>query len=233
MQPKKTKAIVVSKANLSGQVWEVKLRLLEPMTHEAGQYVSLKVNDEGLRRSYSVASCVGSETVDLIVDVSPMGVGSQYILSLKVGDEVEVMGFMGRFVVEKQSLTPESQVLMMATGTGVAPMWPMLKEILVDMNFKGKVRLVWGMRHEEDLYWQDIFLDLVKKFGNFEYHLVLSKPKEDWKGERGHVGDVLVKLNGDWNNTEAYLCGANAMISEMEEKLRALGVAKVYYEKFF
>jgi len=98
----------------------------------------------------------------------------------------------------------------------------------------GKVTLVWGMRREEDLYWIEDMERLEKDFENFRFILVLSQPKEDWPGRRGHVGDVMDGITAQWEQVRAYLCGAPDMIEDMSTKLSERGVKKdrIHYEKY-
>lgn len=232
MVPKKMNSEVIDKKQLSENVWLIRLGFEEKIELKAGQYASLKVTPEGMRRSYSIAG-IGETWVDLIVDVSPMGVGSQYVLSLKVGDGVELIGFLGSFVLESRSFEDEN-VLFVATGTGIAPFYPMVEEML-KKGYKGKVNLWWGMRHEEDLYWWEKLEEMKTKNDSFEYEIVLSKADEKWQGKKGHVGDLIEKAGFDWNKTSAYLCGGKEMILEVKQKLMEAGVPeeKIYYEKFY
>lgn len=232
MPPRKMNSEVLEKKQLTHSVWLVRLGFEEKIELKAGQYASLKVTPEGMRRSYSIAG-IGETWVELIVDVSPMGPGSQYILGLKVGDGVELIGFLGSFVVEQKSYEDEN-VLFVATGTGIAPFYPMIEE-LVSKGYKGKINLWWGMRHEKDLYWWERLEEIKTKNSNFDYGIVLSKGDEKWQGKKGHVGDLIETASLDWNKTSAYLCGSKEMIMEMKEKLTSKGIPedKIYYEKFY
>lgn len=235
MTPKKINGKVEFKENLAGKNWLVRIGFDEEVDFIPGQYSSLKVNEAGLRRSYSVASLPKGKSIDLLVDVSPMGAGSKYILNLKVGDEVEVLGFLGRFTVDPGLLFDAKEILFVATGTGVAPLKPMIEDLLYNKHFAGEVRLVWGMRYEEDLYWLKEMDNMNRDFDNFKFEVVLSKPTEDWPGYKGHVSDVVGPLKLDWSLTLAYLCGAKEMIIEMNKDLIAKGVpeGQIFYEKYF
>ncbi|HCW31320.1 TPA: hypothetical protein DGD59_01165, partial [Candidatus Collierbacteria bacterium] len=80
MNAKKMPGRVVYKTNLAGDTWVLGIELEEKADFIPGQFVSLKVNEEGLRRSYSVASLPNKKNIELVVDVAPMGVGSKYVL---------------------------------------------------------------------------------------------------------------------------------------------------------
>ncbi len=235
MAPKKIVGRLEYKENLAGNNWLVRIGFDEVLDFTPGQYASIKVSDEGMRRSYSVASLPRKNSLDLLVDVSPMGVGSKFILGLKLGDPVEILGFLGRFTIDTMLLLDAKQVLFVATGTGIAPFKPMIEDLLYKKHFTGEVRLVWGMRHEEDLYWLKELDNINRDFDNFKIDVVISKPGVDWPGFRGHVGVVIDQLKLDGEYTLCYLCGSPEMISETDKKMRDKGVpeTKIFYEKYF
>lgn len=220
---------------MAGNNWLVRIRLDEVLGFLPGQYASIKVSSEGMRRSYSVAGLREGKIMDLLVDVSPMGVGSKYILDLKENDEVEILGFLGRFTLDDLLLSKAKSLLFVATGTGIAPFRPMIEELLYEKHFAREVRLVWGMRHEEDLYWVKELNDLNTGFDNFKLDITISKPGVSWQGLSGRVELVINKLDQDWNNTLVYLCGSNEMITETAKKMKDKGVpeANIFYEKYF
>lgn len=234
MTPKKIVGEVKYKENLAADVWLVRIALDRKAEFVPGQYVSLKVDVEGVRRSYSVASLPGSNSIDLIVDVSPMGVGSKYIMGLKTGDEVELISFLGRFTIDPDLLPENSEVLMVATGTGIAPLRPMIEDLLKNKNYKGKVHLLWGMRYEKDLYWLKEIENIHRDYDNLDFKLILSQPGEGWPGPKGHVGDLLESMSVDWKDTLAYLCGAPKMVEEINKILIGKGVPdeKIFFERY-
>ena len=235
MTPEKLIGKVAYKENLAGNNFLVRIGFDKKVDFIPGQYASLKVNDEGLRRSYSIASLPGEESIDLLVDITPMGVGSKYVLGLQVGDEVEILGFLGRFTVDQLRLIESKHLLFLATGTGIAPLKPMIEDLLYLKKYPGEVRLVWGMRYEKDLFWLKEMDNIYRDHDNFKFDVVISKPTEDWPGFQGHVDMVVNRLKQDWTTTLAYLCGSPNMIMEMEKNLKDKGVpeSSIIYEKYF
>lgn len=234
MIAKKMQGKVSYKANLAGKTWLVGIELEEIIDFLPGQFVSLKVNEEGLRRSYSVASLPGKRVIDLVVDVAPMGAGSQYILGLEVGESVEVLGFLGKFTVNKETLKQGKELLFVGTGTGIAPLKPMIEDLLVNKVFRGQVYLVWGMRYETDLYWIKEVDKLQRDFDNFHFETVLSKPGTNWPGIQGHVGEYIKVMNLNWKESSAYLCGNPEMITEVREILinKEVHEEQILHERF-
>ncbi len=215
----------------------VKLELVEPkrIEFEAGQYVSIKINDEGERRSYSIASTPDvSHGITIVVEMTK-GKGGEYIRELEIGDEVEILGPLGQFTISNLQFTNKKR-LFVATGSGIVPLKVMIEDLLINKHEKGQIRLHWGMRSENDLFWFDNFERLVEKYPNFVFDQVLSKPSENWSLCTGHVQDCLIrdfteKRLVDW---EGYVCGGVEMVDEVEKVLVNLGMdeEKIYQEKY-
>jgi len=161
---------------LARNTYLLKIEFEEEVEFIPGQFVSMKVNDEGLRRSYSIASLPKGKEIELLVDIAPMGVGSKYILSLKKGDFMEFLCFLGKFTIDEESLMKD-KILFVGTGAGIAPLKPMIEDLLNNKKYTGRVNLIWGMRHEDDLYWQEEFKDIQDRFGTF---LAIRWPTDDF-----------------------------------------------------
>lgn len=235
--PQILNAKLTKKENLTGSFWLFSLEFQNPYDFLAGQYISIKVAPDGTRRSYSIASAPDGNTIDLLVDVAPGGAGSKYFLSLKEGDVVEAMGPMGVFTLASKN--PKPNRMFIATGSGIAPFRAMVLDSLHKKTALGEVRLLWGMRHEEDLFWQEEFVQLNREFPNFSYQVVMSKPSEHWHGECGHVGDCLKRgfiiRERDLSVWEFFLCGGQEMIMETGAYLSGKGAVRedIHFEKFF
>ncbi len=219
---------LVGKDNLAGKFWLLKLAPTQPFKFAAGQYLSLRVDDTGLRRAYSIASSPSQLPIELLVDVTPMGIGSRYILGLQPGDKVEALGPLGRFGVDGH----RDKKLFVATGCGIVPLRSMILDLLAT-NRPGAKHLVWGMRQETDLLWQEEFGGLAQRHSDLGYDIILSRPSRSWQGKAGHVADVL-KDRG-WAGWEVYLCGSQAMISQLSSWFINHKVAQhdIHFEKFY
>lgn len=222
------------KERLAGETWLLGLDLPEKSEFVPGQYVSLKVSSDGLRRSYSVASLPGEKCLDLVIDVAPMGVGSKYVLDLKVGDAVEILGYLGKFVVDEKVIAEGKQMVFVGTGAGVVPLKTMIENLLVREKYKGQVYLLWGMRYQRDLYWQKEVDKLQRDYDNFHFEITLSRPDDDWPGLRGHVQEAIGEIGINWGEAAVFLCGNQVMIEEMKELVVNKGVPleRVFYERF-
>lgn len=199
----------------------------------AGQYVSIKVNEKGERRAYSICSSPDiKHGFELLIDVSPGGVGVQYFNNLNFGDKISFLAPMGQFFLQEDP--KETSITLIATGSGIAPMRSMVLWLLQAQHDKRPITLYWGLRYVEDMIWQNDFEDLSEAFSNFKFHPVLSKAPGEWPLCKGHVTDCL-SLHKLHPNSGYYLCGSSAMITDTKETLikRDILEPQIHHEKFY
>lgn len=243
------KARVAEKYYLSGsqEFLLIHLEFITPthMEYVAGQYVSIKVNESGERRSYSMVSTPDmTHGITLVAEMVENGLGTTYLRDTPIGGEVEILGPLGRFVVES-----DQKLLFVATGAGITPIKCMIEDLLLNKKETRPMRLHWGMRSERDIFWFDNFERLVEAHPNFVFDQVLSRPSESWELCTGHVQDCLERDFGSTHSTssvqagspqvplegwEAYVCGNQKTVESIETKLVELGMPKekVHHEKF-
>jgi CDP-4-dehydro-6-deoxyglucose reductase, E3 len=216
--------------SLAEDVLSVVLRLppTQLWTHRAGQYVDV-IAPGGLQRSYSLASaapaagCTGA-MLTLEIRRVPGGAMSQWWFEqARPGDLLRLKGPLGTCVLRD---TADRHLVLLATGTGVAPMRAMLAELSDPAAGHGQPRsitLYWGARHSQDLYRHP---QTPAALGcSVESVLVLSRPPQDWTGARGHVQDVLLAQSPRLEQALVYACGSESMIHEARRCLLAAGLA--------
>lgn len=195
---------------------------------QAGQYLSLAVDQAGKRRAYSIINPPSIDHgVELLVEPVSGGAGTAYLESLKFGDEVSFLAPLGMFSIDFNAQEPE--IFLIATGSGIAPLRSMLLD-LVDRQDKRPIHLYWGLRHVEDLIWQDEFQRLEENFPNFHFHPVISQPPAGWNLSRGRVTEVLTMTDLP---TQAgyYVCGSAAMVNDTFNLLKTKGLAEQFLHK--
>lgn len=236
---------------LAGSFQYLHLELDNPERIEfrAGQYLILTIDAaHGVRRNYSIASRPEmSHAVELLVDIKPQGLGSEYLKNLKPGDKVEFVAPFGNFIVQDECSTLNAQrstrqLLFVATGSGISPIRSMILDLLISKKYQGPIRLWWGMRREEDCFWVEDFDGLEREYQNFTWDLVLSQPPENWPLHSGHVtSHVLSYVQSQISSLKSqisvcfYLCGNRQMIEELSTKLAGFGIntQHIHTEKFF
>jgi ferredoxin-NADP reductase len=200
---------------------------------EAGQYVSIQVSDRGDRRSYSI--CHSPEVThgfELLVDITPQGLGTKFLESMKFGDTLKALAPLGRFTVPIDPT--EKALVFIATGSGIAPFRSMIVDQLQLKNDQRPMTLYWGLRNETQLFWQDEFEELMRLYPNFKFHPVISQAGEMWSLCRGRVTDCL-SVHELPAEAGYFLCGNAPMIHDVVELLAKKGVANehVHHEKFY
>ena len=214
-------------------------RMVDPprVAFIAGQFISIEITEvkDGRRRTnnraYSIASApeeIGQ--IDLCVNWVRGGPGSSYLHGLRPGDRMSFLPPMGDFTVKPAG----HALIFVATGTGIAPVRSMIRNRLA-VGDPRPMRLLWGLRSEEDLYYQEEFSELSKRHPRFQSVTTLSKPSTAWTGARGRVTTLLPQYVKAVSDAQVYLCGGGAMIRDARALLQAAGLPKtaIHYEKFF
>ena len=219
--------------SLSYNVRSFRLRLLEPtkLDFKAGQFIIMNVPHEGkvVKRAYSVASPPHDVGVELCIQHVESGIASTWFWKLKEGETVSLSGPHGNFVF-KEPL--DYDPVFIATGTGVAPLRAMIKD-LFQHGFTRDVWLLFGTRYEHALLYESEFRSLTGLRHSFHYIPVVSRPK-DWHGEVGHVQETFKKHITDYPNKEIYLCGWLEVVKAVCKDLESFGVPKekLHYEEW-
>ncbi len=230
--PVKFQSVCIEKSQVSAKVYVGKFKLTEPTSihFTAGQTIMLYVA-EGQNRAMSIASPpYEHDAITIAYDVSPMGVGSRWMVNLNIGDPVSFLGPLGIFTLRPS----ERKKVFVATGTGIAP----FRSILLEQIHSGTTQdftLYWGLRHTEDVFWHEELTSIASAHSNVHYTLTLSRPDERWQGKRGRVTEHIFSEIPDIAARDVYLCGNGDMVEEMRQKLREARVPddQVYFELFF
>ncbi len=209
--------------------------LIEPneIAFQAGQYVSMQVSERGERRSYSISSSPAvTHGFELLIDITPQGLGTQYLGALEFGQTVNILMPMGMFTIADHS--QEDSLKLIATGSGIAPFKSMILDQLQIKHDTRPITLHWGMREVRQMFWQDEFQELAESFPNFHFHPVISQATPEWPLCQGRVTDCL-KTHEFSPKAGYYLCGNAPMVKDVMAFLQEKGVKadQVHHEKFF
>ncbi|GIV54311.1 MAG: hypothetical protein KatS3mg039_0829 [Candidatus Kapaibacterium sp.] len=206
-------------ADSGGRYFEVELTLGEPVRYLPGQYLNIVL--DGQRRSYSITNAPTEEPtshVELLVERLPGGLASTFLDSSPLGITMEVILPFGRLVPQVEHSTRH---ILIGTGSGIASLKPIADSLT---RISGQsVALLWGLRHQSNLFWQDWLQHLSRNYTNFSYAITLSQPEADWQGLRGRVTDHLSALSFD-EQSYFYLCGRKAMLDDVRAALKERGI---------
>ena len=210
---------------LSDDVVEVVLRtpLTSKLKYLPGQYVNM-IGKNGLRRSYSIANTPREDgKITLQIRKVKQGEMSHYWFEeAKAEDLLRMEGPLGTFCLRSNKAT---QLVFLATGTGVAPVKAMLEQLatISSANPYSRIFLYWGGRTEQDIYWQPDFQSLPLTFTP-----VLSRAA-NWQGRKGYVQQAVIDDCLDLNNAVVYACGSEAMINSAYRQLTLAGLKNNHF----
>lgn len=208
---------------LSSEVVRVRLRLpaVEPLSFRAGQYLDVLLPD-GRRRSFSIASAPGKGSLlELHVKRVADGIFTPRLFDsggsvLRPGSLLTIEGPLGQFVYADGT----GPALMIAGGTGFAPLKSMLLELLDGKGAAGvparPVHLFWGARSPTGLY-EDLQLSAwARQHPQFRYTGVISgtdAPAELAPHHRpGLVHEVLLAAYPDLRDCDVFAAGPAGLI---------------------
>lgn len=178
-----------------------------------GQHISIKENIDGkdIMRSYTPTS-LDSETkgsFELLVKSYPNGNISKFIGNLNIGDEINVCGPAGNYHYEPNC---RNKLGMIAGGTGIAPMFQIMKAIYLNPKDTTEVTLLYGNVQEADILLRKELDEMVKmRPDQFKVIYLLDKTdRDDWEGEIGYVTlDLMEKYmpSPKEEGVQMLLCG--------------------------
>jgi ferredoxin-NADP reductase len=225
---------------------------LDSFSFLPGQFISAVADDpvgKEQTRAYSIASAPQGNRFDLCLNRVDGGFFSNLLADLPdlpVGDAVRVYGPNGFFTLRE----PITDSILIATGTGVAPMRGFLQWLFpeggINRSNGKQIWLVYGTRHESELYYQDEFQAFAARHENSHYLPTLSRAPESWPGLRGYVQDHVARIIEERAaslgqtlpaapvdpgippaelrfDVNAYVCGLSKMINSVRDRLKSFG----------
>jgi ferredoxin--NADP+ reductase len=206
---------------------------------------------ELIRRAYSIASSsVSREYLEFYINLVHSGLLTPRLFALKAGDRVWLgPKITGTFTLDQAP--PDSNVALVATGTGLAPYMSMLRTMLHDIGDR-RFAVLLGARHSWDLGYHAELVTMERLCEQFHYLPSVSRPLEEvvpWTGHVGYVMDLWRSgaLAESWGSkptpasTRVFLCGNPRMIEDMLVLLADDGFrehsrkepGEVYVEKYW
>jgi Na+-transporting NADH:ubiquinone oxidoreductase subunit F len=158
----------------------------------------------------------------------PPGLCSSYIFSRKPGDKVVISGPYGEFHIKNTN----SEMIYIGGGAGMAPLRSHIFHLFHTLKTDRKVSYWYGARSSREVFYEDEFRDIEKKFPNFKFNLALSEPlpEDNWTGYTGFIHRVLLEnylcQHEEPEDIEYYFCGPPLMNNAVIKMLDSLGIPK-------
>lgn len=210
--------------------------------YKAGQYLTIEaeINGEKVRRAYSMSSSPAESSLPTITVKKVMaGKMSNYLCNeMKAGSSITVFPPEGRFVLEANAEN-EKYYALFGAGSGITPLMSILKTVLKEEP-KSKITLFYGNRNVYSIIFKEELDFLAQKYPEqLDIIHYLSKADSNWQGKKGRIDTAQTEylINAyltDLNKTEAFICGPNNMIENVEKTLKSKGLAteKIHKEFF-
>ena len=177
----------------------------------AGQYVRVILPNRETREFYMANAPQMADGVELHVRSIAGGLFAASVLaSLERGDTLDLDLPYGDFHLRTSSDKP---MLMIAKGTGFAPLKSMIESLLQQDNAR-LTHLYWGGRSEQDIYMVDLVRHWTEQASWLKFTPVLSEPEAGWSGATGRVEEVALRDLPDLAGWQVYACGDARMIEQ-------------------
>ncbi|CAN7126051.1 unnamed protein product [Brassica rapa subsp. narinosa] len=211
-----------------GETWHIVFTTQGEVPYREGQ--SIGVIPEGIDKNgkphklrlYSIASsAIGDFGDSKTVRAFP-----PLTSDLKPGDEAKITGPVGKEMLMPKD--PNATIIMLATGTGIAPfrsfLWKMFFEEHEDYKFNGLAWLFLGVPTSSSLLYKEEFEKMKEKNPeNFRLDFAVSREQTNDKGEKMYIQTRMAEYAQElWellkkDNTFVYMCGLKGMEKGIDE----------------
>jgi len=222
--------------HLAPDVMQVFLRLpaVESLRFEPGQYLDVLLED-GRRRSFSLANPPhDSELLELHVRHVPGGGFTEALFHhMREGALLKIEGPIGQFVYRER----DTPALMIAGGTGFAPLKSMLRHAL-ERGSQRPIHVYWGARQAIDLYEEPLVLEWARRYPQLRFTAVLSEAQcldEGFAHRRlGWVHEAVLADHPSLEGFDVYAAGPPALIEAIRASFPAHGVRgdRLHFDSF-
>ncbi|MDX5334367.1 MAG: 2Fe-2S iron-sulfur cluster-binding protein [Gammaproteobacteria bacterium] len=217
----RTPATIAAIESLGGDVIRLRLTPDTPLDYRPGQYVTLW-RDAGLGRSYSLASLPDEgQSLEFHIRVIAGGQFSGWLAGeARPGDRLEVQEAAGSCYY-----TPalrEANLLLVATGTGLAPLWGIVREAL-RQGHQGEIRVMHGAVGCDGLYLHQALAELAAAHDNLHYHASVLRPEGCTAVDTRPLDELVVETIGDFSGWHSYLCGAPELVNQLRRRIFLAG----------
>lgn len=213
--------------------------LKEQFAYLPGQHVTLrtKINDEDVRRSYSLCSSPLNNEWRIAIKKVDGGIFSMFANhTLQAGDEVELMPPVGHFVLPHS--TEKKHYVCFAAGSGITPVLSIIKTGLINQP-RSEFTLIYGNRTSRSIIFKEEIEALKNKFMNrFQLVHILSREHTEAPLNEGRINtekcEQLFKHVVSSNADEFFICGPEEMIFSIKEwlLLKNIDSKKIHFELF-
>lgn len=191
-----------------------------PLTFLPGQYLNMKVPGTDQWRSYSMANAAGEAgPLEFLIRILDQGVMSEFLKRrVAPGDAIEANGPFGTFYL--RDAKAKRPLLMVAGGTGVAPIAAMLRTMKTTGDNRA-ITLCFGVTQVHDLFYVEELQKLAAELPDLALRIaVMTGDSSPYAN--GTAVDLIKRE--DAIGHDIYLCGPPAMTDGARTMLTGLGI---------
>jgi ring-1,2-phenylacetyl-CoA epoxidase subunit PaaE len=220
--------------------FNVPAELQEQFQFIHGQNITIKttVDNEEIRRSYSICSSPLENELRIAVKKISNGKFSDYVHKLGTGDSLDVLTPTGKFYTPLNHSNKKDYIAF-AAGSGITPIISIIKTTLAteqDSSFT----LINGNKGRSSIIFKEELEAIKNRFmSRFAVHHILSREKTDAPIYNGRItaqkcDELDNKLIDMKNGDEFFLCGPEEMIFIVKDWLEKKGIdkKKIHFELF-
>ena len=151
-----------------------------------------------------------------------VGTVTRAMSKLQPGD---VLGLRGPFGSHwPLDAAADRDVVLVSGGIGLAPLRPVIYQLLDRRADFGKVVLLYGARTQEDMLYRDELAQWRARF-DLDIHVTVDRATGGWFGNVGLVTDLVPRAPFDPRRAVAMVCGPEVMMRHTVAALQKRGVA--------
>ncbi|KAF9877432.1 hypothetical protein CkaCkLH20_05132 [Colletotrichum karsti] len=224
---------LVEKELIAPNVYRLVFELPTPTTVlglPIGQHVAIKAEIDGksVSRSYTPTSNNSDlGRLELVIRTYPDGLlTGKYLANVEVGDEVLFRGPKGAMRYHRGLC---KKIGMLAGGTGITPMYQLIRAICEDDRDTTEVSLIYANRSEADILLREELEAFARRYPkNLKLHYLLDAPPENWTYGVGYVTQEMMaeRFPAPGPDSKVMLCGPPGMVNAAKKSLANLGFEK-------
>jgi ring-1,2-phenylacetyl-CoA epoxidase subunit PaaE len=182
--------------------------------YKAGQYLNIKVKVNGKThdRVFSLSSCPSDKFLRITTKLNGE-VTHWFYNQAKVGDTIQALLPVGDF-----TLTPASEYLFVAGGSGITPLYSMIRTLLAE-KFTSNITLLYSNKSKESTIFGSELAELEKQYSNLKVQHFISG-----KNRMSQVDITNVVKNND--QIQAYICGPEGLKVATKSYLKNAGIVE-------
>lgn len=206
--------------------------LKEFFQYKSGQYITIEIciENKKYKRAYSISSIPEDKLLTFTIKRLENGIISNFIHNnWQIDTEINIHPPLGNFFINTNALNEKTYVFV-AAGSGITPIFSMIKNILINEN-NSQIHVLYGSRNNQQIIFKsklDKLCETNAKKLNIQY--IISAPDKDYNGITGRISPLKLenwideKININ-ENIYVYTCGPETLMEDVFETFRNRGLS--------